>query len=49
MTKELNLMESQVLTHLEQFLPKRALADIKKTIALVRTELEKLEEQQENK
>jgi len=47
--KQVNLMESQVLTHLEQFLPKRALADIKKTIALVRTELEKLEEQQENK
>jgi len=45
--KQVALMESQVLTHLEQFLPKHALTDIKKTIALVRAELEKLEEQQE--
>lgn len=47
--KQVELMESQVLAHLEKFLPKRALANIKKTIALVRTELEKLEEQQKEK
>lgn len=42
--KQVDLMESQVLPHLEQFLPKRALANIKKTIGLVRAELTKLEE-----
>lgn len=43
--KQVNLMETQVLAHLEQFLPKRTVAGIKKTIALVRLELKKLEEQ----
>lgn len=47
--KQVELMESQVLAHLEQFLPKRALAGIKKTIALVRAELEKMEEQKTKK
>ena len=42
--KQICLMEQEVLPHLEQFLPKNSLGEIKKTLALASAELKKIEE-----